>query len=72
MNNLVLRLCVFAVAGWTSRGQHQVIEYLLGRNYQGLDNDLLTPLPANTIRGGAIRCRERLGGILSRNFQDAA
>ena len=32
MNNLILQLCVFAVAGWVNRGQQQVIEYLLEEN----------------------------------------
>jgi hypothetical protein len=32
MNNLVLRLFVFAVAGWINRGQQQVIEYLVEEN----------------------------------------
>jgi hypothetical protein len=30
MNHLVFQLsCVWSVAGWVNRGQHQVIEYLL-------------------------------------------
>jgi hypothetical protein len=39
---------------------------------QGLGNDLLTPLPANANADGAIRCRERLGGILNRYYREAA
>jgi len=36
------------------------------RNHQGKDNLLLFPLSARRARGseGAIRCRERLGGLL--------
>jgi len=45
--------------------------YNLERNHQGLGNDLLTPLPANTNADGSIQCRERLGGIL-KYFRDAA
>jgi len=32
MNNLVLQLCVHAMAGWINRGQQQVIEYLVEEN----------------------------------------
>ena len=42
------------------------------RNHQGLDNELLTPPPANSNTGGAIRCRERLGGTLRFYYRDAA
>jgi hypothetical protein len=39
MNNLVLQLCVSAVAGWVNRGQQQVIDYLLEEN-RGLREQL--------------------------------
>ena len=42
------------------------------RNHQGLDNELLTPLPANSNAGGSIQCRERLGGILKYYYREAA
>jgi len=42
------------------------------RNHQGLDNELLTPLPANTNADGSIQCRERLGGTLKYYYRDAA
>ena len=42
------------------------------RNHQGLDNELLTPLPANSNADGSIRCRERVGGILKYYYRDAA
>ena len=42
------------------------------RNHQGLDNESLTPLPANSNADGAIQCRERLGGILKYYYRDAA
>jgi hypothetical protein len=48
------------------------IHYHSERNHQGLGDELLTPLPANTNAGGLIRCRERLGGILRYYFRDAA
>ena len=46
--------------------------YHLERNHQGLDNDLLTPLPADSNADGSIRCRERLGGTLSFYYREAA
>ncbi len=46
--------------------------YHLERNHQGLGNDLLTPLPANTNADGSIQCRERLGGILKYYYREAA
>jgi hypothetical protein len=46
--------------------------YHTERNHQGLSNELLTPLPANTDAGAAIHCRERLGGILRYYFRGAA
>jgi len=42
------------------------------RNHQGLANELLTPLPANSNTGGSIQCRERLGGILNYYYREAA
>jgi len=42
------------------------------RNHQGLDNALLTPLPANTNADGSIQCRERLGGILNYYYREVA
>ena len=49
-----------------------LIHYHLERNHQGLDNALLTALPANCKADGAIPCRERLGGILNYYYREAA
>jgi putative transposase len=49
-----------------------LIHYHLDWNHQGLDNQLLTPLPASSNTGGSIQCRERLGGILQYYYQEAA
>lgn len=50
------------------RALTQYIEhYHRERNHQGKDNELLFPLPRGPARRrpqGAIRCRERLGGLL--------
>ena len=47
-----------------------VEHYHLERNHQGLDNELLTPLPANA--NGPLACRERLGGTLRYYYRAAA
>ena len=49
-----------------------LIHYHGERNHQGLDNELLTPPPANSNAGGSIQCRERLGGILKYYYREAA
>jgi putative transposase len=49
-----------------------LIHYHSERNHQGLDNQLLAPLPANSNAGGSIQCRERLGGILKYYYREAA
>jgi putative transposase len=43
------------------------------RNHQGKDNRILTPSPPSA-RGnmGAVRCRERLGGLLKYYEREAA
>jgi putative transposase len=48
------------------------LHYHTERNHQGLGNELLTPLPANSNADGAIRCRERLGGVLKYYHREAA
>ena len=49
-----------------------VIHYHSERNHQGLGNQLLTPLPANSNANGSIQCPERLGGTLSFYYREAA
>ena len=49
-----------------------LIHYHAEWNHQGLDNELLTPLPANSNADGSIQCRERLGGILRYYYRGAA
>ena len=49
-----------------------VCHYHSERNHQGLDNELLSPLPANSNAVGSIQCRERLGGILNYYCREAA
>ena len=42
------------------------------RNHQGLGNELIEPLDIGTGSGGEICCRERLGGILTYYYREAA
>jgi putative transposase len=49
-----------------------LIHYHSERNHQGLGNELLTPLPANTDGAGSVYCRERLGGVLNYYYREAA
>ena len=58
MNNLVLQLCVFAVAGWVNRGQQQVLESLVEEN--------------RVLREQLGGRRLWLGGILDYYYREAA
>jgi transposase InsO family protein len=42
------------------------------RNHQGKGNILLFPRDTDRYRGGPVRCRERLGGLLRYYYQEAA
>ena len=57
--------------------RHLVSEYGVHyhgeRNHQGLGNELIEPIPANTNSGeGVVRRRARLGGLLSYYHREAA
>ena len=50
-----------------------VEHYHKERNHQGLGNQPIEPVPANTNAGeGTVRRRERLGGVLNYFYRDAA
>jgi putative transposase len=49
-----------------------LVHYHAERNHQGLANELVTPLPANSNVGESIQCRERLGGTLNYYYREAA
>jgi hypothetical protein len=50
-----------------------LVHYHQERNHQGLDNRLIEPVTANTNSGeGVVRRRERVGGLLSYYYRDAA
>jgi len=57
--------------------RHILMEYVehyhRERSHQGIGNQLIEPLPANSNAGeGAVRRRERLGGVLNYFYRDAA
>ena len=49
-----------------------VAHYHAERNHQGLGNRLIIPDESHVGNGGAIRCRERLGGMLNYYYRQAA
>ena len=50
-----------------------LIHFHQERNHQGLDNRIIEPLAANTNAGkGIVRRRERVGGLLSYYYREAA
>jgi putative transposase len=52
---------------------HQYLaHYHTERNHQGLDNQLITPEPAVGRTIGAVKRRDRLGGLLSYYYREAA
>jgi len=51
---------------------HFILHYHLERNHQGLDNRLIVPIGAVGEKMGSVQRRERLGGMLSYYYRDAA
>ena len=53
--------------------QQYLVHYHEERNHQGKDNRILFPSQPETRRNeGAVRCRERLGGLLKYYEREAA
>ena len=48
-----------------------IVHYHRERNHQGLDNELITPLPAIANDAVPIKSRERLGGVLKYYYRAA-
>ena len=51
---------------------HYLTHYHQEHNHQGLDNQLIAPEPVVDGQMGAVRRRERLGGLLSYYYREAA
>ena len=58
----VTRLMVVALDGWINHRE---------RNHQGLENKIIEP-EFGSAEAGAVKCRERLGGLLRYYHRDAA
>jgi hypothetical protein len=52
--------------------QEYIAHYHTERNHQGLDNQLIIPLPQTGNTAGNIKRTERLGGTLNYYYRDAA
>lgn len=52
--------------------QQYLVHYHTERNHQGLGNQLLSPAPDLGSHHGQVKRRERLGGLLSYYYRDAA
>ena len=52
--------------------QSYLAHYHQERNHQGLNHQLITPEPGVDRRSGEVRRRERLGGVLTYYYRDAA
>jgi putative transposase len=52
--------------------EHYLAHYHSERNHQGLDNQLIAPEPTVGAPTGKVRRRERLGGLLSYYYREAA
>ena len=53
--------------------QQYIVHYHEERNHQGKDNRILFPSQTEARRNvGAVRCRERLGGLLKYYEREAA
>jgi hypothetical protein len=51
---------------------HYMTHYHSERNHQGLDNQLIALEPGTGSQIGEVRRRERLGGLLSYYYREAA
>jgi Integrase core domain len=52
--------------------QSYLAHYHQERNHQGLNNQLMTPEPGVGRQSGGVVCRERLGGLLTYDYREAA
>jgi transposase InsO family protein len=68
-----LERMIFFGEGSLRKGIHEFVAHYHGeRNHQGLGNRLIIPDESHACNGGAIRRRERLGGMLNYYYRQAA
>ena len=66
------RMILFSEAQLRRAVTEYVLHYHQERPHQGLDNRLITTLGVPTNSDGDVRCRKRLGGLLSYYHREAA
>ena len=67
------RLILFGASSLRRALQQYIVHYHEERNHQGKDNRILFPSQTEARRNrGAVRCRERLGGLLKYYEREAA
>ena len=66
------RMIFFGEDSLRNAVRHFMEHYHLERNHQGLGNALILPIQARSGLTGAVRCRQRLGGLLNYYYRDAA
>jgi len=66
------RMIFFGEDSLRNAVRHFMEHYHLERNHQGLGNALIVPIQARRELTGAVRCRQRLGGLLNYYYRDAA
>jgi site-specific recombinase XerD len=67
------RLILFGESSLRRALQQYIVHYHEERNHQGKDNRILFPSQTEARRNmGAVRCRERLGGLLKYYEREAA
>ena len=67
------RLILFGESSLRRALQQYIVHYHEERNHQGKDNRILFPSQTQARRNrGAVRCRERLGGLLKYYEREAA
>ncbi|MFN0138253.1 MAG: integrase core domain-containing protein, partial [Phycisphaerae bacterium] len=71
-NESLDRLILFGESALRRTLREYERHFLAERNHQGLENKLIEPECGLQIRTGAVKCRERLGGLLCYYFRDAA
>ena len=66
------RMILFGEASFRRARTEYVAHYHAERNHQGVDNRLLEPSGTSSAANEAIYRRERLGGMLSYYYREAA
>lgn len=66
------RLILFGEGSIRRAAAEFTAHYHVERNHQGIENKLICPDPTHVRKGGAVKRRERLGGLLNYYYRTAA